>query len=172
MKSTLVLLLGLVACGGGTPTPEPAPAPAPAPAPEPAPAPAPVEKDFASMTEDEQHTMLMEKGKEVYLNSALACKTCHQEDGKGQAGVFPPLVGQKDHMGDCVKHAAIVIYGMSGELVVDGVTYNGVMTPQGTMLNDLEIAAVTSYERNSWGNDYGWCSPADAAAAREKNPLQ
>lgn len=168
MKSTLALML-LVACGGGeTPKPAPAPEPAPAPAPEPAPAPAP---DFAAMGEPEKHAFLLEKGKDVYNNSSLACKTCHQEDGKGQSGVFPPLVGQKDHMGDCVKHAAIVIYGLMGEMTVDGVVYNGAMTPQGTMLNDLEIAAVISYERQSWGNDYGFCMPEDVAKAREKNPL-
>ena len=68
-------------------------------------------------------------------------------DGKGTPPAFPPLVGQKDMMGDCVNHAAIVIYGLQGEIVVDGQTYNGVMTPQGDMLDDLQIAAVATYER-------------------------
>lgn len=170
MKSTFALML-LVACGGSTPeAPKPAPEPAKtAPAPEPAPAPAP-EKDLSTMSDEEKQAFLMEKGKDIYLNSALACKTCHQEDGKGQKGVFPPLVGQKEHMGTCEKMAGIVIHGLSGEIVVDGDTYNGVMTPQGTMLNDLEVAAVISYARNSWGNDYGFCSPEDAAKARANPP--
>ncbi|MEZ4317316.1 MAG: cytochrome c [Myxococcota bacterium] len=172
MRTMMLATLLAVGCGGAEETPKPAPeAPKVAePKPEPAPAPEP-EKDFGTMSEEEQHAFLMKKGEEVYLNSSLACKTCHQEDGKGQAGVFPPLVGQKDHMGDCVKHAAIVIYGLQGELVVDGTTYNGAMTPQGTMLNDVEIASVISYERQSWGNDYGFCSPDDVKKARENNPL-
>ena len=69
-------------------------------------------------------------------------------------------------MGDCAKHAGIVIHGLQGELVVDGTTYNGVMTAQGAMLNDLQIAAVITYERQSWGNDFGYCFPKDVAGAR------
>ncbi|MCB9679218.1 MAG: cytochrome c [Alphaproteobacteria bacterium] len=173
MRTLMLASLLAVGCSGGEatkpePKAEPKEEPKPEPKEEPKPEPAP---DFGAMSEDEQHTFLMEKGKEVYLNSSLACKTCHQEDGKGQEGVFPPLVGQKDHMGDCVKHAAIVIYGLQGEMVVDGKTYNGAMTPQGSMLNDLEIAAVISYERHSWGNDFGYCSPDDVKKARESNPL-
>jgi cytochrome c oxidase subunit II len=39
------------------------------------------------------------------------------------------------------------------------------MPPQPT-LNDLQIAAVISYERNSWGNNYGFCMPEDVKSAR------
>jgi cytochrome c oxidase subunit 2 len=45
------------------------------------------------------------------------------------------------------------------------VKYNGAMPPQAN-LSDLQIAAVITYERNSWGNDYGVCLPADVKAAR------
>lgn len=178
--ATLTLLLA--ACGGGqqqeAPRQTPAPAPAPAPtqeAPAAAPAapaeeapPAQAEPDFASMSEEDQQAFLMKLGEQVYRTGegGVACITCHMENGQGVPGAFPPLVGQKEHMGDCVNHAKIVIEGMSGELVVDGVTYNGVMTPQGDLLNDLQIAAVISYERQSWGNDYGFCSPEDVAKAR------
>ena len=111
----------------------------------------------------------MKLGKEVYTsggNGGIACTTCHQENGEGTKGAFPPLKGQKDHMGDCAKHAGIVIDGMTGEIEVDGVKYNGVMTPQGDLLSDIEIAAVLTYERNSWGNEFGDCKPEDVAAAR------
>ncbi|MCB9691765.1 MAG: cytochrome c [Alphaproteobacteria bacterium] len=166
---TLLLSTFLVACGGGE---QPAPKPAehheePAPAPKAEPAPAPAKPDFASMNEEEQHKFLMEEGKNVYENSTLACKTCHGDEGKGQQGVFPPLVGQKDHMGDCAKHAGIVLWGLQGKLTVDGVDYDSAMTPQHAMLDDLQIAAVISYERHSWGNDYGWCSPDDVKKVRD-----
>lgn len=164
----VVAVMSLVACGGAE-APKPAPvAKKEAPAP-----PAEVKKsekdtDLSAMSEDEQKAFLMAYGEKVYLNGegGIACTTCHGAEGKGIQPAFPPLVGQKDHMGDCKKHADIVINGMQGELVVDGVTYNGVMTPQGAMLNDLQIAAVISYERQSWGNDFGYCFPADVAAAR------
>lgn len=163
----------MVACGGEAEAPKheapaapaPAPAPPPPPAPEPEPAPA---VDLASLSPEEQKAHLMKLGEEVYKTGGggIACMTCHQENGEGVAGAFPPLVGQKDHMGDCVKHAGIVIRGLNGEIVVNGVTYNGVMTPQGDLLNDEKIAAVITYERLSWGNDFGLCMPADVAQAR------
>lgn len=177
MRSILALSLLLAACGGSE-TPAPAPAPAPAEkaeAPKPAPEPKedPVKKlndEYAALTDDAaKHDWLMKAGENVYKtggNGGIACMTCHMENGEGTKGAFPPLKGQKDHMGDCVKHAGIVINGMTGEIEVDGVKYNSVMTPQGTMLSDIEIAAVMTYERHSWGNDFGDCSPEDVAKAR------
>jgi hypothetical protein len=69
-------------------------------------------------------------------------------------------------MGDCAKHATTILDGLQGELVVDDVTYNGVMVPQRELLTDLEIASVMTYERSSWGNDFGACLPSDVAALR------
>lgn len=169
---TLLLSVFLVACGGGeTPKPEPkheAPHAEPKKE-EPKAEPKKEEPkvDFASMSEEEQHKFLMEKGKEVYEKSTLACTTCHGAEGKGQPGVFPPLVGQKDHMGDCATHAGIVLWGLKGKITVDGTDYDSVMTPQNAMLDDLQIAAVMSYERNSWGNDYGYCGPEDVKKVRD-----
>ena len=169
----LGILIVLAACGGSEPAaaPEPTPAPevAPAPAPEPEPEKVDPMEEFTALADDEaRHAYLMDLGKRVYEKGegGIACQTCHQADGKGTPGAFPPLVGQKDHMGDCQKHAGMVINGLNGELVVDGVTYNGVMTPQGELLDDLKIAAVLTYERNSWGNDFGGCSPEEVAKAR------
>lgn len=183
MRTLIATLILLAGCGGGGQQEAPRQAPAPTPAPTPAPAeqapaeqppaeeaPAAAEPDFASMSEEDQQAFLMKLGEEVYKTGGggIACITCHMENGQGTPGAFPPLVGQKEHMGDCVHHAGLVINGMSGELVVDGVTYNGVMTPQGDLLNDMQIAAVISYERQSWGNDYGFCKPEDVAKARAK----
>mgnify|MGYP002852433056 CR=1 FL=1 len=173
MRTVMIALLGLAACGGSEPQPAPKPAapkPEAKPAPEVKPEPKEPAKPFAEMTDEEKHAYLMKTGEEVYLKSTLACTTCHGPEGKGTAGAFPPLVGTKDHMGDCVNHAAIVIYGMQGEIEVDGVKYNGNMTPQGAMLDDNQIAAVITYERNSWGNDFGDCTPDDVKKAREKDP--
>jgi len=176
---TIVSLFLLAACGGSEPAPTPAPEPAKKEEPKPAPAKAKQKAKgkakadagaaFAKMSDDEKKAYLMERGEKVYKTgdgSGIACMTCHGAEGKGTPGAFPPLVGQKDHMGDCKTHAGIVIKGMTGEIEVDGQKYNGVMTPQGDMLDDLQIAAVITYERLSWGNDYGACMPNDVKAAR------
>ncbi len=165
-----LLALAFAACSGETPKP-PEPKPAPAPAPEPPPAPVdPINKDadISGMSDAEKHDFLMKLGEKVYTtgDGGIACTTCHGPEGKGTPPAFPPLVGQKDLMGDCANHATIVIKGLQGELVVDGVKYNGVMTPQGDLLNDLQIAAVTTWERNSWGNTFGDCLPKDVKEAR------
>ena len=168
--STILVVLGLIACGGGE-----APPAVPEVKPEikaeekPPEPPKVVEKvDLAGMTEADRNAWLMKKGQEVYEtggSGGIACLTCHQADGKGLSGTFPPLVGQKDIMGDCVKHGGIVVHGLTGEITVDGVKYTGAMPAQAS-LSDDEIAAVISYERNSWGNAFGHCLPADVAAAR------
>lgn len=176
MRIATALFLGSFACSGGEPTAPPAPAPAPAAAPvapvPPPPAPVvdafPKDKDITAFSEDERKAFLMGLGEKVYKtgDGGVACLTCHGEEGKGTPGAFPPLVGQKDLMGDCKKHATYVLKGLMGEITVDGQKYNGVMVPQADYLNDLQIAAVTSYERNSWGNSFGFCSPDDVKVAR------
>ena len=94
------------------------------------------------------------------------CVACHQADGNGLPGAFPPLAGAGEYYGDAQNQASIIINGLSGEIVVLGETYNGVMPPQGALLTDYEIAAVATYVRNAWGNDDGIVLPEDVAAAR------
>jgi mono/diheme cytochrome c family protein len=177
MRSLFALsLLVLSACGAEEPAKPVAPA-EPAKPVEPAkpaepPAPAkPAEIDpatFAAMPDDEKKATLMKIGESVYTtggSTGPACVTCHQPTGAGLPPSVPPLAGSKDNMGDCATHAKIVINGLSGPIEVQGVKYDGVMPPQGNLTN-MEIAAVITYERNSWGNDYGVCLPADVVAAR------
>ena len=185
MHRTLPLFVVLAACSGGdAPTPDPAPAPAPAPAPEPAPepepepepegtdAPAAGDVDLTTMSEEDALAWMMTEGANVYTtggSGGVACITCHQAEGQGVPGAFPPLAGAGEIMGDCQTHAGYVVHGLQGEIEVAGVTYNGVMPAQGN-LTDNEIAAVITYERKSWGNDHSVCMPADVAAARANPP--
>ena len=100
-------------------------------------------------------------GKRVYNN----CIACHQANGMGVPGAFPPLAGS-DWMGKSPDILArIVIYGLSGEIVVNGETYNNVMTPLSN-LSDKEVAAVLSYTRNAWGNQYSIVTEEEVAAVR------
>ena len=102
-------------------------------------------------------------GEEVYTE---VCAACHQGNGEGVAGSFPPLKGAGGYYGSAENHAKIIVHGLAGEIEVLGVTYNGAMPGQGAMLNDIEIAAVATYERNSWGNNDGDVTPEQVAAVR------
>ena len=96
---------------------------------------------------------LMAKGKELYDTK---CAACHQVNGLGLPPAFPPLKGSPIAAGPVAAHLDIVINGRA----------NTAMQAWGT-LNDLEIAAIVTYERNAWGNDSGdLVQPVDVKNAR------
>ncbi len=105
---------------------------------------------------------LKKRGEEVYNQ---VCAACHQADGRGVEGTYPPLAGSGDFYGSPKNMAKIIVHGLTGEIQVQGKTYNGAMPPQGH-LSDYEIAAVATYVRNSWGNQDGIVKKADVAAVR------
>jgi mono/diheme cytochrome c family protein len=88
-------------------------------------------------------------GSKVFL---VNCVSCHQVDGKGVAGTFPPLAGNAVVAGDPVKVIHIVKYGLTGRVVVNGKTFNGMMPAWSSQVSDADIAAAISYVRSSWGN--------------------
>jgi nitrite reductase (NO-forming)/hydroxylamine reductase len=94
-----------------------------------------------------------------------ACMACHQADGKGLPGAFPPLAGSDYLKADTHRAIGNVLRGLTGPVVVNGVTYNSVMPPM-TQLADAEIANALTYAMNSWGNAYGVVSAAEVAAVR------
>lgn len=87
------------------------------------------------------------KGKQVYDDF---CIQCHLANGEGVPNTFPPLA-KSDYL-KTKREASIraLKYGLSGEIVVNGKTYNGNMAAQG--LTDEEITNVMNYITNSWGN--------------------
>lgn len=85
-------------------------------------------------------------GEEVYKRTCIAC---HQVNGEGIAGTFPPLA-KSDYLMNRKEVIHQVIEGKTGEMIVNGVKYNSIMPPQ--TLNDEEIAAVLTYVYSSWGN--------------------
>lgn len=118
--------------------------------------------DLAAMSETERHEWLMKRGQEIYETN---CQACHQANGQGVPPAFPPLAGA-DYIQDVNVHAKSVIHGVSGPITVNGVQYNGNMPAQGAMYSDEEIAAILTYERNSWGNNLGDVDLAVVKAAR------
>ncbi|WP_418639231.1 c-type cytochrome [Winogradskyella sp.] len=89
----------------------------------------------------------MERGKIVYEDM---CITCHLPDGKGVPKAFPPLADSDYLRENQTESIKAVKYGLSEEIIVNGITYSGTMTPLG--LSDEEVADVINYINNSWGN--------------------
>jgi len=103
---------------------------------------------------DWNHDDLMVRGAEVY---AASCAACHQPEGGGLPPVFPALVGADLVKGEHAGLVDIVLNGRAGTA----------MAAFGGQLSDVEVAAVTTYLRNSWGNDMGdTIMPEEIAAAR------
>lgn len=88
-------------------------------------------------------------GKRVYANT---CQACHQANGQGVPGVYPPLAGSEWAQGSEERIIRIVLHGLSGPITVEGKQYNNVMTPFGGVLKDDQIANVLTYVRQEWGN--------------------
>ena len=101
-------------------------------------------------------------GEEAYAKN---CQSCHQANGTGLAGAFPPLANNP-HLADDKMHVVrTVLKGMSGPLEVNGNKYNAMMPPM-QHLSDDEIAAIANHVLSSWGNDFGSVSVADVDAMR------
>ena len=105
---------------------------------------------------------LMAKGKDVY---SANCAACHQPDGSGLTGAFPPLAGSDYLKRDRKEVMAAALFGLSGPITVNGVEYNGVMPSLGH-LPDEDLAAALTYVFGSWGNDGAAVSVAEVAALR------
>lgn len=92
---------------------------------------------------------------ESYANGQLVyedfCMLCHMANGKGVPKAFPPLANS-DYLEDIKATINSIKYGLNGPIVVNGVKYNSVMAPMG--LDDQEVADVTNYILNTWGNKY------------------
>ncbi len=94
------------------------------------------------------------------------CVACHQANGAGLPGVFPPLAGSEWVTGKPELLAKIVPHGVQGALTVKGTAYNGAMPPFKDQVNDAEIAAVSTYVRKQWGNAAPPVAADVVAAAR------
>ena len=100
---------------------------------------------------------------------AAQCVACHQASGMGLPGVFPPLVGSDWVLENDERLVQILLHGIQGELVVNDMTYNGVM-PAFPQLSDGDLAAVLTYIRQDWGNEGTAITPDQIASGRERFP--
>ena len=97
---------------------------------------------------------LKSAGEKLY---AANCAACHQPTGKGMPPAFPALDGSRIATGPKAGHMAIVLHGKPGTAMASF-----------ARLADADLAAIITFERNSWGNKTGEAiQPAEIAAARK-----
>jgi len=96
---------------------------------------------------------------------AGTCSVCHQANGAGLPGVFPPLAKSDYFAADPKRAIDVVLRGLTGKLKVNGSDYDSVMPPM-NQLNDDEIANILTHVLNSWGNPGGRVSSDDVKARR------
>lgn len=106
--------------------------------------PALAQEEPATTSEEQPAREVNEAGKTVY---DAVCAACHQPNGQG-TNVFPPLY-PNPHVEDSAYVEDVIRNGRSGEIVVNGVTYNSVMPAQS--LPDADIVAVIDYVQNDLG---------------------
>lgn len=84
-----------------------------------------------------------------------SCSGCHQANGQGVPGTFPPLAGHAPDLfaADPEYLAQVVLFGLQGPITVEGSQYSGVMPAWHESLSDAQIAAVLNYVLTSWGNE-------------------
>jgi nitrite reductase (NO-forming) len=91
--------------------------------------------------------------------------SCHLEQGEGIADLYPPLAKSDYLMADKNRSIENVIHGVTGEIMVNGKTYNLEMAAFD--LSDQEVSDVLNYIRNSWGNKGEAITPDDVSSARK-----
>ena len=93
----------------------------------------------------------MKKGSSGYA----VCGGCHQGNGNGIPGQFPPLAGSEWVTGGTERLIRVTQHGLVGAISVKGQAYNtpGGMQPFGAAMSAQDLANVLTYVRNSWGNE-------------------
>jgi len=118
--------------------------------------------DFLPKSEGD---LLMAQGRRTYNTY---CVPCHQSNGGGLAGQFPPLAGSDWLNGEGPNRIIrIVLNGAAGPFVVNGANYNNSMVPWRDGLSNEDIAAVLTYVRNEWGNKGPAIKPSEVQSIRE-----
>src|SRR6267143_7137761 len=130
-------------------------------------APPPAKKGGGPQGEQQQAELTpRDRGKKIF---AANCQTCHQANGLGVPGQYPPLAGSEFTIGGSRRPAMIVLKGLQGPVKVKGQQYGtAVMQPWDKTLTDQKIADVMTYERSDWGNGASPVTAEQIAALRKE----
>ncbi|WP_295899121.1 copper-containing nitrite reductase [uncultured Bdellovibrio sp.] len=101
------------------------------------------------------------RGKRIFESS---CFACHQANGQGVPGAFPPLAKSDFLNNNKDKAISAVVHGLEGKITVNGKEYNSIMPAQ--VLSDEEAANVLNYVYSAWGNSKKKVTPEEVKAIR------
>lgn len=104
-------------------------------------------------------------GERIY---ATYCAPCHQRNGKGAEGRFPPLADTDWVKGDKARLIGVILNGLEGDITVNGVGYNGIM-PRHDFLSDEEIAELLTFVRHKFGDGADGITATEVRNQRNKN---
>ena len=113
-----------------------------------------------ALTVDEQ----VKAGQALFAGT---CSTCHQANGQGLPGVFPPLAKSDYFAKDPTRIADVALRGLTGKVSVNGQDYNSVMPPM-SQLTDDAIANIATYVLNNWDNPGGRVTKEQVAQRRKE----
>jgi mono/diheme cytochrome c family protein len=117
-------------------------------------------------TQEQAELSPHDRGKKIF---AANCQTCHQANGQGVPGQYPPLAGSEFTTGGSHRMAMIVMKGLQGPVKVKGQQYGtAVMQPWDKTLTDQKVADVITYERSEWGNTASPVTAEQIAALRKE----
>lgn len=148
LSNLVILVFGLLSCGGGSQDE------------------ASQNDSAAVQTKEASSTTNIDlvAGKKIYTEK---CMVCHQESGLGVPGTFPPLAKSDYLQADKMRAVKQAIYGSKTPITVNGVQYpGGIMTVFEKELSDQQVLDVVNYVLNSWGNQMGAVTLDDVKAAR------
>lgn len=105
-------------------------------------------------------------GKYLYSQN---CAGCHGNNGKGIAGVFPPLLNTRWVTGSRETPMRILLHGLRGEIKVSGQRYSGVMPSFKARLSTAEIASILNYLRRESDGDFSKITQQDVIGVAKTN---
>jgi mono/diheme cytochrome c family protein len=125
--------------------------------------------EVVELTPEEKEALRLERklgsGEKIFT---ARCASCHQANGLGIEGQFPPLAGSEWVSADPAVISNIILKGLKGEIVVKGKTYgtSAAVNMAAVPISDREIANVVTYVRQSWGNTSSEVSEDEVAKFR------
>lgn len=111
--------------------------------------------EVVELTPEEKEALRMERkilsGEKIF---AGRCASCHQANGLGIEGQFPPLANSEWVSADPAVISSIILKGLKGEILVNGKKYgtSAAVNMAAVPISDREIANVSTYVRQAWGN--------------------
>jgi len=95
-----------------------------------------------------------------------ACIACHEEDGSGAPRIYPPLPGNANLQSSDASSTLRIILDGAETVTTPRAPNKGSMPAYAAKMTDQEIADVTNFIRNSWGNEAPLVTPDQVAKAR------